>query len=186
MNLPLKNFLVLKTLKTFYIEYYKVLVHYLIKSIKNYLGEQFEYTYNNDKYNIYILPDFLFFKTTNLTSGITDTVQEFNPKLLIFLPVQLKAITTNSSVILYYLIGETPKYTAEKNLIINGLKKTFISKLTFNYTGIFFNSFIKNANIILYAKIVFNRTLVFNIILEENECFCILNNYKYNLISLLY
>ncbi len=186
MNFQLKNFLVLKTLKTFYIEYYKVLIHYLIDSIKNYLGDELHIVIKNCNYSIRILTDFLFFKTTNLTSGSTDTVQEFNPKILIFLPVKVKNLNNNFSTIIYYLLGETPKYTYDKNLIINGLKKTFISKLTFNYTGIFFNSFLKNVNTIFYAKIVVNKVFIFNIILEENQCFYIFNNYKYNFISILY
>ena len=40
MTFQLKNFLILKNLKTFYIEYYKVLIYYLINSIKNYLGDE--------------------------------------------------------------------------------------------------------------------------------------------------
>ncbi|NP_852647.1 RNA polymerase beta chain (apicoplast) [Eimeria tenella] len=186
MNFQLKNFLILKTLKTFYIEYYKVLIYYLINSIKNYLGDKLYLYYKKNKYTIYILSDFLFFKTTNLTSNITDTVQEFNSKILIFLPLKIKNLKNNKYKIIYYLLGEIPKYTIEKNLIINGLKKTFISKLMFNYIGIFFNKFIKNNNNILYAKIIFNDKFIINIVLEENKCYCIFNNYKYDLICFLY
>lgn len=183
MTFQLKNFIVLKTLKTFYIEYYKVLIQYLINSLKNYIGDEYN-LYN--KYKLYILNDLLFFKTTNLTSGIVDTIQEFNPKILIFLPLKIKNLHNNTYKIIYYLLGEIPKYTAEKNLIINGLKKTFISKLTFNYTGIFFNSFIKNSNTILYAKIICNKAFIFNLILEEHNCYCVFNNHKYDLILILY
>lgn len=52
----------------------------------------------------------------------------------------------------------------------------------FNYIGIFFNKFIKNNNNILYAKIIFNDKFIINIVLEENKCYCIFNNYKYDLI----
>ena len=40
------------------------------------------------------------------------------------------------------MLGEVPKYTAEKNLIINGLKKTFVPKfLIFRlYVSIIFDS----------------------------------------------
>lgn len=184
MNFQVKNFVVLKTLKTFYLEYYKVLIHYLINSLKSYLGDEIHLSLIN--YDILILNDLLFFKTTNLTSDSTDIIQEFNPKILIFLPLKVKNLKNNTCIIIYYLLGEAPKYTSEKNLIINGLKKTFISKLMFNYTGIFFNSFIKNNSTILYAKIVCSKTFVFNLILEEDKCFCVFNNYKYNLISFLY
>src|SRR5699024_2321142 len=176
MNFQLKNFLILKNLKTFYIEYYKVLIYYLINSIKNYLGDELYLNFKKNKYNIYILNNFLFFKITNLINNNPDTIQEFNTKILIFLPLKIKNLKTNNYKIIYYLIGEVPKYTAEKNLIINGLKKTFISKLMFNYIGIFFNNFIKNYNNILYAKIVFNNKFIINIILTENKCFCVFNN----------
>lgn len=183
MNFQLKNFIALKTLKTFYIEYYKVLIHYLINSLKSYLGDEYR-LYN--KYNLYILNDLLFFKTTNLTSGIIDTIQEFSPKILIFLPLKIINLSNNTCKIIYYLLGEVPKYTSEKNLIINGLKKTFISKLIFNYSGVFFNSFIKNSNTILYAKIVCNKAFIFNLIIEENNCYFVFNNHKYDLILFLY
>lgn len=186
MNFQLKNFLILKTLKSFYLEYYKVLTYYLSNSLKNFIGSKMYLLVNNYHYNIDILNEFLFFKTTNLTSEVTDTVQEFNPKILIFLPFKIKNLKNNTSKIIYYLLGEVPKYTSEKNLIINGLKKTFISKLILTTSGIFYNSFIKNLTTIFYAKIIFGKTFVINIILEEEECFCLLNNYKYNLISLLY
>lgn len=186
MTFQLKNFLILKNLKTFYIEYYKVLIYYLINSIKNYLGDELYLNLKKNKYIIYILNDFLFFKTTNLTSNIPDTIQEFNTKILIFLPLKIKNLKNNTYKIIYYLLGEVPKYTPEKNLIINGLKKTFISKLMFNYIGIFFNNFIKNYNNILYAKIIFNNTFIINIILKEDKCYCVFNNKKYDLIYFLY
>nr|ANN13289.1 RNA polymerase B [Cyclospora cayetanensis] len=182
----LKNFITLKTLKTFYLEYYKTLIYYLISSIKNYLGDEFYIYFNKCKYNIYILNDLLFFKTTNLTSQNIDIIQNFNSKILIFLPLKIYNLNRNKYKLIYYLIGEVPKYTAEKNLIINGLKKTFISKLMFNYIGIFFNSFIKNSNFIIYAKIIFNKIFIINLVLEKDQCFCIINNYKINLISFLY
>ena len=186
MTFQLKNFLILKNLKTFYIEYYKVLIYYLINYIKNYLGDELYLNLKKNKYIIYILNDFLFFKTTNLTSNIPDTIQEFNTKILIFLPLKIKNLKNNTYKIIYYLLGEVPKYTPEKNLIINGLKKTFISKLMFNYIGIFFNNFIKNYNNILYAKIIFNNTFIINIILKEDKCYCVFNNKKYDLIYFLY
>lgn len=185
MNFQLKNFIVLKTLKTFYTEYYNVLLYYLINSLKNYLGNEYKFYKNNNYYFISILNDLLFFKTTNLTSGYTDNIHELNPKILIFLPLKIKNLNNNTCKISYYLLGEVPKYTAEKNLIINGLKKTFISKLMFNYIGVFFNSFIKNSNTILYAKIICNKSLVFNLILEEDKCYWIFNNHKYDFILFL-
>ena len=186
MNLELKNFVRLKTFKTFYIEYYKVLIYYLTRILKNYLGEKFYIFLNKKNYKINILSDFLFFKTTNLTNSIVDTIQEYNPKILIFLPLKINNLKYNTNNFIYYLLGEVPKYTPEKNLILNGLKKTFISKLMFNHTGIFFNTFIKNSNSILYAKIIFYKTVVFNLVLEEDKCFFIFNNYKYDLICFLY
>lgn len=186
MNFQLKNFLILKTLKTFYLEYYKILIYYLINSIKNYLGEELYLNFKKNKYIIYILSNFLFFKTTNLTNITIDTIQEFNTKILIFLPLKIKNLKNNTYKIIYYLLGEIPKYTSEKNLIINGLKKTFISKLIFNYNGIFFNNFIKNFNNILYVKIIFNNKFIINIVIEKDKCFCIFNKYKFNLIDFLY
>src|SRR5690625_2305359 len=96
MTFQLKNFLILKNLKTFYIEYYKVLIYYLINSIKNYLEDELYLNLKKNKYIIYILNDFLFFKTTNLTSNIPDTIQEFNTKILIFLPLKIKNLKNNT------------------------------------------------------------------------------------------
>lgn len=186
MDFQIKNFIVLKTLKSFYLEYYKVLIQYISNSLKTYLSDKFTVSYNKNIYNLTILTDFLFLKTTNLTSESADTIQKCNPKLLIFLPLKIKNIKTNKNKYAYYILGEVPKYTAEKNLIINGLKKTFIPKLIFLNTGLFFNNFIKNSNIIIYAKIVCYKTFFFNIVLEDNNCFLLINNYKYDLICLLY
>lgn len=186
MDFQIKNFVVLKTLKTFYLEYYKLLIQYINNSLKNYLGDEFTVVLNKNNYNITVLTDLLFLKTTNLTSDTVDTIQKCNPKILVFLPLKIRNIKYNKNKYAYYILGEIPRYTAEKNLIINGLKKTFIPKLVIINTGLFFNSFIKNSSTIVYAKIICHKTFFFNIVLEDNKCFLIVNNYKYDLICILY
>jgi len=184
MAFQLRNFLVLKTLKTFYLDYYKVLIYYIANSLKNYLDDTINIFHNT--LEVKYLFDLLIFKTTNLTSSVVDTVQDFNPKILIYLPLKIKNLKNNVSKLIYYLIGELPKYTFDKNLIINGLKKTFISKLDINTTGIFFNSFLKNNETVFYAKVIFNTKITFNIVLENTGCFILSNKFKYNIISFLY
>ena len=180
----LKNFLVFNTFNDVYNNLYKLMSIKFKKSLKKYFYNKL-YFIDKSHYITY-LTDFLLFKVSNISSSTIDTVQKLNLNLFIYIPIKYLNKLKGTCTVFYCLLGEIPIYDKYKNLVINGLKKTFISKLNINNNNLFFNSYIKGSVEVYYAKLILSSNLFINIVLENNSCFIIVNSIKYFLADFIY
>ena len=184
MVFKLKNFLAFNTFNDVYNNLYKLISIKLKQSLKKYFYNKI-YFIDKSRYIIY-LTDFLLFKVSNIFSSTLDNVQKLNLNLFVYMPLKYVDKLKGINTIFYCLLGEFPVYDKYKNLVINGLKKTFISKLNINNNNLFFNSYIKGCKEVYYAKLILSSTLFINIVLEEDNCFIVINSTKYFLSDFIY
>nr|QEM01783.1 plastid-encoded DNA-directed RNA polymerase beta [Nephromyces sp. ex Molgula occidentalis] len=107
-----------------------------------------------------------------------------NPYYKISLPVEIKSLTKN--FIFNFNLFQFPKINLEGNIILNGLKKIFISKIKKD-TGLYFSKILKKNFTIYKASILFNNNLL-NIELNKNYIYIydLKNKIKINFIILIH
>nr|QEM01902.1 plastid-encoded DNA-directed RNA polymerase beta [Nephromyces sp. ex Molgula occidentalis] len=155
ISFSLKN---TETLVYNYIKFFKII---LINKIFNLLPK---FIIINNFYIKFYLKNIKFNTNNNDLRLLNYTNYLINPYYKIYLPIEIKSLTKN--FIFNFYLFQFPKINLEGNIILNGLKKIFISKIKKN-TGLYFSKILKKNFNIYKASILFNNNLL-NIELNKN------------------
>lgn len=175
-----------KNIETLYNKYENLLKISILKSLKTLIPTNI---YNKNKeLEFQFLPEYLKFNFSKLIGEYNTIKEEITPKIQISIPLKIIYKKLNKYLITYCNLIEFPKTDFQGNFILNGMKRSLVSKLVRN-NGIYFKHSNKYNEDIFNAKIILNSDIKYFIDLSnEGIFFYSKNNFnkKFNLIKLLH
>lgn len=170
-----------KILKTDFGNFFNILLNDFNKVIAKFIIRDLKVSSKKTKF--IIQNNLLFYTISNFSFVGCKKMLDHDQKIMLFLPLIFKQ-TKNVNFFIHYIIGELPRISFNRDFYLNGLQKIFINKTILDKRGVYYNSYIKKDNLLIYCKYILDENNVFYIINNKNTYQFVFDNNIIDVISL--